>query len=189
MTRKRALWLVPFAWMATGIAVGRALPRSAPAAANQPPPSAPAPTAADAACQAMRAQLVTVKSQLGVCMAYAAPRAMPAPPPASPAEQESIDGILAELPAIHARTEHARELVMVQYRDGRVRSYLPDEWPPAGGLDGGRVTRRKLPDGTWEEYDPTPQIVQMAGPPGPDGLVTLPDGMRIRWVFTDAGAP
>ena len=180
--------------MGVGIAIGRGLPQGTSTVASTPSSTTPDPAAPDRACEATQAQLATVKAQLAVCMAYRAPGTTPAPPTpappsAAPAEHQSIDGILAELPAIHARTESARELVYVQYRDGRVRSYLPEEWPPAGGLDGGRVTMRKLPDGTWEEYDPLPQIVQMAGPPGPDGLVSLPDGMRVRWVFTDAGAP
>jgi hypothetical protein len=101
-----------------------------------------------------------------------------------------MDAIRAMLPEIRADNESARELVYVKYRNGRVRAYRPDEWPPDGGdADGARVIMRKLPDRTWESYDPPPEVVRMAAPAGPDGLVTLPDGTRVRYVFTDAGAP
>jgi hypothetical protein len=99
-----------------------------------------------------------------------------------------MDALLAEMQRAHAKDENARELFYVKYRDGKIRSYLPEEWPD-GGIDGGRITMHKLPDGTWEDYDPPPHIVQMAGPPGRDGIVTMPDGRRVRWIFTDGGAP
>ena len=192
----RVTVIVSLVGMAAGIAVGRALPRGTPFVASSPSSSTRVPAAPDRTCQAVRSELATVKAQLGICMAYAAPRAAPAPtsepipaPPLAAPEPQSIDAMLAELPAIRARRENARELVYVEYGGGRVRSYLPEEWPPDGGIDGGRVIMRKLPDGTWESYDPFPQIVQMAGPPGPDGLVVMPDGRRVRYVFTDAGAP
>lgn len=171
--------------MAAGIVLGRALPRETTAV-----PSAPVSTKPDRSCETVRAQLASAKAQLGACMAYVSPPLASAPTGAAPvpAAPEGIDAMLATLPEIRARREDATELVYVRYGDGRVRSYLPEEWPPAGGIDGGRVILRKLPDGTWEDYDPPPQIVQMSGVPGPDGLVTLPDGRRVRYVFTDAGA-
>ena len=144
-----------------------------------------------------------------VVMAYAAPRANPAPAPTlapaapskdhgmdapapagAPAAPQGLDALLAEMVKLGAEEESLPELIYVRHRDGRVRYYRPEAWPPDGGdTDGARVVRRKLGDGTWEDYDPPAHIVKMAGPPGPDGLVTMPGGRRVRYVFTDAGAP
>jgi hypothetical protein len=186
--------------MCIGVAVGRTLPRETKAVARSASSSAPVPAAPDRACKATRAELATVKAQLGVCMAYAQPRADPAPAPEPPheppppalAEPQGMDAIRAEIQKIGAereKWESSREVVVVENRDGRWKYYRPEDWPPDGGDMGARVVMRKLPDGTWEEYDPSPRTVRMAGPPGPDGLVTLPGGKRVRWVFTDAGAP
>lgn len=193
MSTARAV-LLALAAMAIGVAGGRALPRATLAVAM---PSAP-PAAPDRSCQAERAELATTRGKLAICLAYARPSSEPAPAPATTAAPDepagawsgTLDGLLAEAQKARARDEASRELVYLRYRDGRIRAYRPEDGPPdAGDLDGARITMRKLPDGTWERYDPPPHIVKLAGPPGPDGLVTMPDGRRVRYVFTDAGAP
>lgn len=193
MTRGRA-FVLSFAAMAVGVVVGRALPREAAADVRSASPrTTRAPGARDRTCETERAELATLKAQLGACMAYARPRADPAPAltraPAAPAEPQGMDAILAMLPEIRAESESARELVYVKDRNGRIRAYRPEEWPPEGGdVGGARIIMRKLADGTWESYDPSPEVARMAGPAGRDGLVTLPDGTRVRYVFTDGGA-
>jgi hypothetical protein len=107
----------------------------------------------------------------------------PAATSTSSGRAEVIEGLLAELPKT-AWMDRA-ELVFVRYPDGTVRAFKPEEWPPEAGTTGGRVASRRRADGTIEEYDPAPEIRALAGP---DGIMTRPDGTRVRFVFTDAGA-
>jgi hypothetical protein len=188
VTTTRAL-TISFVAMALGVVFGWTLPRKVPA--PQVVTGATSPPTIDA-CRDVRNELTSTRGRLAICEAYAR-HVEPTPAPTTTdtalAKPSGMDALLIEAQKVHAWAEASRELIYLRYRDGAIRAYRPEDGPPdAGDLEGAKVIMHKLPDGVVEQYDPRPETVRLYGPPGPDGLYTHPDGTRVRFVFTDAGA-
>lgn len=210
MTIRSCLALAVIAGV-VGALIGRAMPLDA--SSNQATPSVSStPLAAEPPgrnCKAERAELVTIKAHLAICMAFStrAPETEPSgAPEVSEPEALEFDPLhpqgIAKSEEIRRNRERLNsypEAVVVQHYDGRTGVYKPDEWP----IDGdGVIIARKLPSGDLGWYGgpdagprSDPAAFLPSDPPNtplpimrrePDGTITLdgkPAADSVQFMF------
>jgi hypothetical protein len=112
--------------------------------------SAPSADTAPAvtACNAERAELASIKSQLAVCMAISM-RAPKAVPPDVPEASTTDPSESPEIRRNRELLENDSEAVIVRRADGTIGVYKPEEWPSDSD---GLIIGRKFPDGTFGWY-------------------------------------
>lgn len=181
-----------------GLVVGRAIPRDASSPGAVVGAASAVPVTAPADCKADRAQLVSTRTQLAICMAYRIPPAEPDPAAASPSASVSAAPtdalvhpeqarVLAMLAAAEA-LPHV-EYVIVRHKDGTVKGYLPEDWP--ADRDDGQIIARESPGRSgYYAVDAGPHAspVALHDLAGPDGVITMGKA-KFVWEKSDAGAP
>lgn len=136
-----------------GAFIARAIPRNASITQTNTStlPALVDTAPADDACKAERAELISTKAKLAICMAMSM-RTSEAALSKLPEPSKEVDPHESESPEIRRNRELLEsdiEVVIVRRTDGSIGIYKLDEWPANGN---GRMIGRKFPDGEFGWY-------------------------------------